>query len=155
MSIEAFEKRDETLKLRAKLETTEQARCSRAASYALEESRKRLEAICQRDCDSFGTCAAGTGRSGPGHLHWVGSNSARKITNLILDALARLERFHLSVRISQDKELRGKSYRHVIAGKCICVPSDCRHGVCLLHCHGASNYPTLFKQLLKELTSTK
>ena len=48
MSIEAFEQREETLKLRAKLEAAEEARISGAPTYTLEESRKRLEAIYQR-----------------------------------------------------------------------------------------------------------
>ena len=48
MSIEAFEQREETLKLRAKLEAADQARLSGAPAYTLEESRKRLEAIYQR-----------------------------------------------------------------------------------------------------------
>ena len=48
MSIEAFEQRDETLKLRIKLEAAEASRLSDAPSYTLEESRKRLEAIYQR-----------------------------------------------------------------------------------------------------------
>lgn len=47
MSIEAFEQREETLKLRAKLEAAEQARLSGAPVYTLEESRKRLEEIYQ------------------------------------------------------------------------------------------------------------
>ncbi len=48
MSIEAFEQREETIKLRAKLEAVETSRLSDAPSYTLEESRKRLEAIYQR-----------------------------------------------------------------------------------------------------------
>ena len=48
MSIEAFEQREETLKLRAKLEAAETARLTGAPSYTLEESKKRLEAIYQR-----------------------------------------------------------------------------------------------------------
>ena len=48
MSIEAFEQREETLKLRIKLEAAEASRLSDAPSYTLEESRKRLEAIYQR-----------------------------------------------------------------------------------------------------------
>ena len=48
MSIEAFEQREETLKLRAKLEAAENARISGAPAYTLEDSRKRLEAIYQR-----------------------------------------------------------------------------------------------------------
>lgn len=45
MSIEAFEQREETLKLRAKLEAAEEARLVGAPAYTLEESRKWLEAI--------------------------------------------------------------------------------------------------------------
>ena len=47
-SIEAFEQREEALKLRAKLEAAEAARLSGLPTYTLEESRKRLEAIYQR-----------------------------------------------------------------------------------------------------------
>ena len=43
------ERREETLKLRAKLEAAEAARLFGAPAYTLEESRKRLEAIYQRD----------------------------------------------------------------------------------------------------------
>ena len=46
---EKAEQREETLKLRAKLEAAETARLSGPSSYTLEESRKRLEAIYQRD----------------------------------------------------------------------------------------------------------
>ena len=45
---EEAEQREETLKLRAKLEIAEAARLSGAPAYTLEESRKRLEAIYQR-----------------------------------------------------------------------------------------------------------
>ena len=47
MSIEAFDQREEAIRLRAKLEVAEAARCSGAPTYTLEESRKRLEAIYQ------------------------------------------------------------------------------------------------------------
>lgn len=46
---EKAEQREETLTLRAKLEAAETARLSRAPAYTLVESRKRLEAIYQRD----------------------------------------------------------------------------------------------------------
>ncbi len=48
MSIEAFEQREEILRLRAKLEAAEAARLAGAPTYTLEESRKRLEAILKR-----------------------------------------------------------------------------------------------------------
>ena len=43
------EQREEALKLRAKLEAAEAARLCSAPAYTLEESRKRMEAIYQRD----------------------------------------------------------------------------------------------------------
>lgn len=48
MSIDAFEQREETLKLKAKLEVSEQARLSGTPTYTLEESRARLEEIYRR-----------------------------------------------------------------------------------------------------------
>ena len=47
MSIEAFEQREEALKLRARLEAAEQARLTGTPTYTLDGSRKRLEAIYQ------------------------------------------------------------------------------------------------------------
>ena len=85
------------------------------------------------------------------HMNLVGPNSARNITNLILDTLSRLELFPLSGHIPQDKELRNGGYRYVIAGKYICVYRLIVETVYVYHiAHGASNYPTLFKRLLKE-----
>lgn len=48
MSIEAFEQREETLRLWARLEAAEAARLSGAPAYTLEESRKRLEELYRR-----------------------------------------------------------------------------------------------------------
>lgn len=48
MSIEAFEEREETLRLRAQLEAAENLRLASAPTYTVEESRKRLEAILKR-----------------------------------------------------------------------------------------------------------
>lgn len=88
------------------------------------------------------------------HLNLVGPNSARKITNLILDTLSRLELFPLSGHIPRDKELRLGGYRYVIAGNYICVYRVALDNVFVHHiAHGASNYPTLFKRLLKEKTN--
>ena len=85
------------------------------------------------------------------HKNLVGPNSARNITNLILDTLSRLERFPLSGHIPWDKELRTMGYRYVIAGKYICVYRLIAETVYVYHiAHGASNYPTLFKKLLKD-----
>jgi prevent-host-death family protein len=48
MSIEAFERREEIMKLRARLEATERSRLSGDPTYTIEESRKRLEGIYNR-----------------------------------------------------------------------------------------------------------
>ena len=45
MSIGAFERREEILRLRAKLAAAEQSRLSGQPAVSMEESRKRLEAI--------------------------------------------------------------------------------------------------------------
>lgn len=45
MSIDAFERREEVLKLRAKLAAAEQSRLSGQTAVSIEESRKRLEEI--------------------------------------------------------------------------------------------------------------
>ena len=45
MSIEAFERREETFRLRAKLEAAEQSRLHGEPTYSAEESRQRVEAI--------------------------------------------------------------------------------------------------------------
>jgi len=45
MSIDAFERREELHKLRAKLAAAEQARVSGQPTFSADESRKRLEAI--------------------------------------------------------------------------------------------------------------
>jgi hypothetical protein len=48
MGIEAFEQREEPLRLKARLEAAEQVRLSGAPTYTMEESKKRLEAIYSR-----------------------------------------------------------------------------------------------------------
>lgn len=45
MSIEAFEKREEVIRLKAKLEMAEVSRVSGEPTYTLEQSRQRLEEI--------------------------------------------------------------------------------------------------------------
>ncbi len=45
MSYEAFERREELLRLKARLETAEQMRLSGVEGISLEESRRRLEAL--------------------------------------------------------------------------------------------------------------
>lgn len=48
MSVEAFERREEILRLKAKLAAAEQSRLSGQKTFSLSESRERLEAIYDR-----------------------------------------------------------------------------------------------------------
>lgn len=48
MSIEAFEKREEIIKLRAKIELAEKSRISGEPTFTLEQSKQRLEEIYER-----------------------------------------------------------------------------------------------------------
>lgn len=85
------------------------------------------------------------------HRNLVGPNSARKITNKIFDALSRPEPFPLSGSLPRDKELLRDGYRYVVAGKYICVYRVLGDTVYVYHiAHGASNYPRLFKRLLRD-----
>ena len=69
----------------------------------LESAQRELEAIAEL------------------HMNLVGPNSARKITDRILDSLSRLERFPLSGSLPRDAELLKSGYRYVIAGQYLCV----------------------------------
>jgi plasmid stabilization system protein ParE len=85
------------------------------------------------------------------HLRLSGPNSARGLTDLIYDTLARLEPFPLSGHPLKDRELQAIGYRYVIAGKYICIYRLIADTVYVYHIvHGTSNYPNLFKRLLKE-----
>ena len=85
------------------------------------------------------------------HRNLVGPYSARKITNQIFDALSRLELFPLSGSLPRDKELLRDGHRYVVAGKYICVYRILGDTVYVYHiAHGASNYPRLFKRLLRD-----
>jgi PHD/YefM family antitoxin component YafN of YafNO toxin-antitoxin module len=48
MSIEAFEKREEIIKLRAKIELAEKSRIAGEPTFTLEQSKQRLEEIYER-----------------------------------------------------------------------------------------------------------
>lgn len=81
------------------------------------------------------------------HRTLVGENSARAITDLILDTLARLETFPMSGHMLRDRELRSLGYRYVIAGKYVCIYRIFAETVYVYHiAHGASNYPALLKK---------
>ena len=49
MSIEAFEKRDALIRLRSKLESAEQSRVAGEPTFALEDSKARLEKLYEQE----------------------------------------------------------------------------------------------------------
>ena len=84
------------------------------------------------------------------HMNLAGPNSARKITDSIYHSLSRLEQFPLSGFTPDDRELRNKGYRLVVSEKYICIYRPIADKVFVYHiAHGASDYPVLFKRLLR------
>jgi len=80
------------------------------------------------------------------HLQAVGPNSAKKITDRILDALERLESFPLSCPLAPYKELADKGYRILVCGKYLCIYEVVGKFVYIHHIvAGATNYPALFQ----------
>jgi plasmid stabilization system protein ParE len=82
------------------------------------------------------------------HLALVGSDSARKITNQILDSLERLKRYPLSGSLPYDRWLKEAGYRLIISGKYIAIYRLIGDTVYVYHiAHGATDYPKLFKDM--------
>ncbi|MHB1407831.1 MAG: type II toxin-antitoxin system RelE/ParE family toxin [Desulfitobacteriaceae bacterium] len=80
------------------------------------------------------------------HLLVVGSASARKITDEILDALARLEEFPLSCPYAPDVELKNGDFRMLVCDKYVCIYRLIGEVVYVYHiAHGATEYSKLFK----------
>lgn len=82
------------------------------------------------------------------YLELTGADSARKITGQILDSLERLKTYPLSGSVPRDRWLREAGYRLVISGKFIAVYRLIERTVYVYHiAHGASDYPTLLKEI--------
>ena len=80
------------------------------------------------------------------HLHEVGSDSARRITDKILSALERLESFPLSCPLVPYDELAEKGYRMLVCGKYVCIYTLVDETVYVHHIvAAAANYPALFE----------
>jgi len=76
----------------------------------------------------------------------VGSVSARKITDKVLDALSRLEDFPLSCPYAPDAELRDAYYRMLLCGQYVCIYRLIGEVVYVYHiANGATQYSKLFK----------
>ena len=82
------------------------------------------------------------------YLELAGVDSARKITGQILDSLERLKTYPLSGSLPRDRWLREAGYRLLISGKYLAVYRLVGDSVFVYHiAHGASNYPTLIKDI--------
>ena len=82
------------------------------------------------------------------YLELAGADSARKITDQILDSLERLKTYPLSGSLPRDRWLREAGYRLVISGKFVAVYRLFGRTVFVYHiAHGASDYPTLMKEI--------
>lgn len=79
------------------------------------------------------------------HLLNVGPDSARKITDKILNALERLESFPLSCPLVPYSGLAEKGYRMLTCGKYVCIYELIDNAVYVHHIvPAATNYPALF-----------
>ncbi|MEA4914175.1 MAG: type II toxin-antitoxin system RelE/ParE family toxin [Christensenella sp.] len=82
------------------------------------------------------------------YLELAGVDSARKITDQILDSLERLKTYPLSGSLPRDRWLREAGYRLIISGKYITAYRLMGDTVFVYHiAHGASDYPTLMKEI--------
>lgn len=82
------------------------------------------------------------------YLELAGADSARKITNQILDSLERLKTYPLSGSVPRDRWLRDAGFRLVISGKFIAAYRLIDNTVYVYHiAHGATDYPKLMKEI--------
>jgi len=82
------------------------------------------------------------------YLELAGADSARRITDQILNSLERLKTYPLSGSLPRDRWLREAGYRLVISGKFVAVYRLIERTVFVYHiAHGASDYPTLIKEI--------
>ncbi|MDD2621100.1 MAG: type II toxin-antitoxin system RelE/ParE family toxin [Syntrophomonadaceae bacterium] len=80
------------------------------------------------------------------HLHVVGPDSARKITDSILNALERLREFPLSCPYVPDSELKAGDYRMLVCDQYVCIYRLIEKVVYVYHiAHGVTDYSKLFK----------
>ena len=79
------------------------------------------------------------------HLLTVGVNSAKKVTDKILESLQRLETFPLSCPLLPFEELALQGYRMLVCGKYICIYKLVDTVVYVYHIAAAgTNYSALF-----------
>lgn len=80
------------------------------------------------------------------HLLMVGSNSARKIVEKIINVMERLEEFPLSCPLVPDEELKSQNYRILVCDQYICIYRLLGETVFIYHiASGASEYGKLLR----------
>ena len=83
------------------------------------------------------------------YLSLVGSESARRITDKIYDALEQLTRFPLSGPPMRETELRNLGYRFLVVEKYVVIYRLIGNTAVVYHIFdGRSDYPTLFRSEL-------
>lgn len=80
------------------------------------------------------------------YLELAGADSARTLTNQILDSLECLKTYPISGSLPRDRWLKETGFRLVICGKFIAAYRLIGRAVYAYHiAHGASDYPKLFR----------
>lgn len=81
------------------------------------------------------------------HLELVGSESARKITNRIYDALDNLCIYPKMGVMLRDKKLQSDGYRMLICDNYLCIYRQMGETIFVYHiADGRTDYPSLLKE---------
>lgn len=79
------------------------------------------------------------------YLLVAGGDSARMITDKILNSLEKLKKFPLSCPHAPDEDLKSSDYRMLVCDKHVCIYKLIGEIVYVYHiAHGASEYSKLF-----------
>ena len=116
MNIEAFERREQILQMRAKVLQAEQERLSGTKTYSLNEAQAMLE---ERLNDRY--------------YYQFGKSTALKVSSTILKVIGRLESFPDSGSLTPDKWLNEQGYRMVICEKHIAIYRRIQNEVFVYH----------------------
>lgn len=79
------------------------------------------------------------------YLRMVGASAAERVTDQILETLARLERYPYLGSSHPDPVLASMEYRRIISGEYVCVYKVIEHSIVVYRIvHGATDYPKYF-----------
>ena len=79
------------------------------------------------------------------HLQMVGAASAERITDQLLDAVERLEKYPYLGSLHPDPVLASMEYRRIVSGKYVCVYKVIDQAIVIYRIvNGAMDYPKYF-----------